>query len=224
MGAAAHRRLDGLPLGNLCHQRQRVVPPGPVHGAVPPLHLERQLAAAPRHRLPGGLYHLLDLRVREHPTADGRQYRAGAAEPGRQRRGRVGGGLARHRGGASAARLREGGDTMKIQGPAKLIRIYIGETDQWHGQPLYNAIVQRAKREGLAGATVTRGIEGFGANSRIHTANILRLSEDLPVKIEIVDIAERIERFLPLLEEMVTEGMITIQECEIIKYVHTPRS
>ncbi|HZP80224.1 MAG TPA: DUF190 domain-containing protein [Chthonomonadaceae bacterium] len=113
---------------------------------------------------------------------------------------------------------------MKIQGPAKLIRIYIGETDQWHGQPLYNAIVQRAKREGLAGATVTRGIEGFGANSRIHTANILRLSEDLPVKIEIVDIAERIERFLPLLEEMVTEGMITIQECEIIKYVHTPRS
>jgi PII-like signaling protein len=113
---------------------------------------------------------------------------------------------------------------MKIQGQAKLIRIYIGETDQWHGQPLYNAIVQRAKREGLAGATVTRGIEGFGANSRIHTANILRLSEDLPVKIEIVDIAERIERFLPLLEEMVTEGMITIQECEIIKYVHAPRS
>lgn len=113
---------------------------------------------------------------------------------------------------------------MKIQGPAKLIRIYIGETDQWHGQPLYNAIVQRAKREGLAGATVTRGIEGFGANSRIHTANILRLSEDLPVKIEIVDLAERVERFLPLLDEMVTEGMITIQECEIIKYVHAPRS
>ncbi len=108
---------------------------------------------------------------------------------------------------------------MKIQGPAKLIRIYIGETDQWHGQPLYNAIVERARKEGLAGATVTRGIEGFGAHSRIHTASILRMSEDLPLKIEIVDIAERIDRFLPLLDEMVTEGLITIQDCEIIKYV-----
>ena len=112
---------------------------------------------------------------------------------------------------------------MKIQGPAKLVRIYIGDTDTWHGQSLYNAIVERAKKEGLAGATVTRGIEGFGANSRIHTTSILRLSEDLPVKIEIIDIAERIEGFLPLLEEMVTEGIITIQDCEIIKYVHSKK-
>jgi PII-like signaling protein len=109
---------------------------------------------------------------------------------------------------------------MKIEGPAKLVQIYIGESDQWHGQPLYNAIVQRARKEGLAGATVTHGIEGFGANSRIHTANILRLSEDLPVKIEIIDISERIQSFLPLLEEMVTEGLVTIQDCEVIKYVH----
>ncbi len=109
---------------------------------------------------------------------------------------------------------------MKIEGPGKLVRIYVGESDHWHGQALYNAIVELARKEGLAGATVTRGIEGFGANSRIHTASILRLSEDLPVKIEIVDSAERIERFLPLLDEMVKEGLIAVQDCEIVKYVH----
>src|SRR5207244_7347648 len=109
---------------------------------------------------------------------------------------------------------------MKIEGPGKLVRIYIGEADNWHGQALYNAIVERARKEGLAGATVTRGIEGFGANSRIHTASILRLSEDLPIKIEIVDLVDRIARFLPLLDDMVTEGLITVQDCEIVKYVH----
>src|SRR5215475_10653383 len=109
---------------------------------------------------------------------------------------------------------------MKIQGPGKLVRIYVGEADRWHGQALFNAIVERARKEGLAGATVTRGIEGYGANSRIHTTSILQLSEDLPIKIEIVDGAERIERFLPLLDEMVTEGLITVQNCEIVKYVH----
>src|SRR5215813_4266469 len=112
---------------------------------------------------------------------------------------------------------------MKISGPGKLVRIYIGESDRWHGQTLYNAIVERARQEGLAGATVTRGIEGFGANSRIHTASILRLSEDLPIKIEIIDIEERIARFLPILDEMVTEGLITVQDCEIVKYVHGKR-
>jgi PII-like signaling protein len=109
---------------------------------------------------------------------------------------------------------------MKIAAPGKLVRIYIGESDRWQGQALYNAIVERARKEGLAGATVTRGIEGFGANSRIHTASILRLSEDLPIKIEIIDVAEKIEQFLPLLDEMVTEGLITVQHCEIAKYAH----
>ena len=109
---------------------------------------------------------------------------------------------------------------MKIEGAAKLVRIYIGEADQWHGQALANAIVERAKKEGLAGATVTRGIEGFGATSRIHTSAILRLSEDLPVKVEIVDVEERIRPFLRLLDEMVTEGLVTVQDCEIVKYVH----
>src|SRR5215470_4552853 len=110
---------------------------------------------------------------------------------------------------------------MKIEGPGKLVRIYVGEADHWHGQALYNAIVELARKEGLAGATVTRGIEGFGANSRIHTASILRLSEDLPIKIEIIDTEDRIATFLPLLDGMVTEGLITVQDCEIVKYVHS---
>jgi PII-like signaling protein len=111
---------------------------------------------------------------------------------------------------------------MKITGPAKRLCIYIGNSDQWHGQPLHNAIVLRARQEGLAGATVTEGVEGFGANSRIHRASILDISTDLPIVVEIVDVPERIERFLPLLDEMVTEGLVTINDCEIVKYVHSP--
>lgn len=110
---------------------------------------------------------------------------------------------------------------MKIEGQAKHLKIFIGESDQWHGKPLYTAIVELAKKEGLAGATVTRGIEGFGANSRIHTARILRLSEDLPVIIDIIDIPERVEKILPKLDEMVTEGLVTLMDTFIIKYVHS---
>src|SRR5436190_18625624 len=108
---------------------------------------------------------------------------------------------------------------MKIEGAGKLIRIYIGSADRWHGRSLYNAIVQRAKQEGLAGVTVTQGIEGFGANSRVHRASLLDISTDLPVILEIIDIAERVDRFLPLLDEMVTEGLIVVQDVEIIKYI-----
>ena len=109
---------------------------------------------------------------------------------------------------------------MKIEGSAKMVQVFIGESDQWRGQPLYEAIVRRCKQEGMAGVTVTRGIEGFGANSRIHTTHILRLSEDLPVKVEIVDVAERVARFLPILDEMVTEGLVTVQDLHVVKYVH----
>ncbi len=112
---------------------------------------------------------------------------------------------------------------MKIEGEAKLVQVFIGESDQWHHQPLYEAIVHRCKQEGMAGVTVTRGIEGFGANSRIHTTHILRLSEDLPVKVEIVDIKERIERLLPILDEMVTEGLVTVQDVHVFKYVHSAK-
>ena len=109
---------------------------------------------------------------------------------------------------------------MKIEGEAHRVRVYIGESDQWHGKPLFVAIVERCKLEGLAGATVLRGIEGYGAKSRIHTARILRLSEDLPVVIDIVDRAEQIERLLPILDEMVTEGLITLENIHVVKYVH----
>jgi uncharacterized protein len=109
---------------------------------------------------------------------------------------------------------------MKITGEARLVRIFIGESDHWHGIPLYEAIVRKAREMGLAGATVIRGVEGFGANSRIHTAKILRLSEDLPVLIEIVDKEDRIQKILPILDEMIGEGLITMEKVEIIKYTH----
>jgi PII-like signaling protein len=107
---------------------------------------------------------------------------------------------------------------VKIQGEGKLLRLFIGESDRWHGKPLYQAIVERVRAEGLAGATVIRGIEGFGADSHLHTSRILRLSEDLPVVIEIVDTPERIDRVVPLLDEMVTEGMLTLERVQIVTY------
>lgn len=108
---------------------------------------------------------------------------------------------------------------MKLEGEGKLLRIFIGESDRWEGQPLYEAIVRRVREAGGAGATVLRGIEGFGAHSRIHTARILRLSEDLPIVIEVVDRADRIEGLLPLLDEMIREGLVTIERVDILKYV-----
>lgn len=107
---------------------------------------------------------------------------------------------------------------MKITGSARMVRIYVGESDKWHGQPLYMAILLKAREMGLAGATVLRGLAGYGAHSRIHTANILRLSEDLPMVIEIVDSAEKIKSFLPVLDEMVQEGLIVLCDVEVIKY------
>jgi PII-like signaling protein len=111
---------------------------------------------------------------------------------------------------------------MKIEGEAKRVRVYIGESDHWHGKALATAIVERCRTTGLAGATVVRGIQGFGANSRIHTTSILNLSTDLPLVVEIVDSAERIDALLPLLDEMVTEGMITVEPVHVYKYVHAP--
>lgn len=107
---------------------------------------------------------------------------------------------------------------MKLEGEGKLLRIFIGESDTWHGKPLYEAIVEHVRKEGVAGATVVRGIEGFGADSRLHTSRILRLSEDLPVVIEMVDTAENIDRVLPALDEMVGEGMVTTEPVHVIAY------
>ena len=107
---------------------------------------------------------------------------------------------------------------MKIPENGKLLRIFIGESDRWHRQPLYEAIVLKARELGLAGATVLRGPMGFGASSHLHTAKILRLSMDLPIVIEIVDAEAKINLLLPHLDEMVTEGLVTLEDVRVLKY------
>lgn len=99
-----------------------------------------------------------------------------------------------------------------------LLRIFIGESDRWHGKPLYHAIVELARAEGLAGATVLRGIEGFGADSHMHTARILRLSEDLPIVIEIVDSEQNVGRIMPKLDGMIAEGLVTTERVHVVAY------
>lgn len=107
---------------------------------------------------------------------------------------------------------------MKLSEEGKLLRIFIGESDLWQGQPLYRAIVLKARELGLAGATVLRGPMGFGANSRVHTTKVLELSTDMPIVIEIVDVGNKIESLLPFLEESVAEGMITIEDVRVLRY------
>jgi uncharacterized protein len=107
---------------------------------------------------------------------------------------------------------------MKLEGEGKLLRIFIGESDKSGHIPLYEAIVRAARERGLAGATVLRGIEGFGASSRLHTARFLRLSEDLPLVIEVVDTSENIDAFIEEIDEVMTEGLITVERVEVRKY------
>ncbi|QOI96183.1 MAG: DUF190 domain-containing protein [Flammeovirgaceae bacterium] len=110
---------------------------------------------------------------------------------------------------------------MKLPENGILLRIHIGESDQLNDRPLYEAIVLKARELNLAGATVFRGIMGFGAESRIHTAKVLRLSEDLPIVIEIVDTEEHINKLIPFLDEHVKEGLITLEPVNVIKYRHS---
>jgi uncharacterized protein len=107
---------------------------------------------------------------------------------------------------------------MQIPHEAVLLRIFIGESDRWHHQPLYEAIVLKAREMHLAGATVLRGPMGFGKSSRLHTAKILRLSMDLPLVIEIVDAEEKINEFLPALDEMIGGGLVTLEKVKVIDY------
>jgi uncharacterized protein len=110
---------------------------------------------------------------------------------------------------------------MKISEEGQLLRIFIGESDKWEGKPLYEALVLKAREMGLAGATMLRGLMGYGAASRVHTAKILRLSENLPVIVEIVDSQEKIASFLPMIDEMVKEGLVTLERVQIILYRHS---
>src|SRR5512141_1918996 len=111
---------------------------------------------------------------------------------------------------------------MQLPHEAVLLRIYIGESDRWKHQPLYEAIVLKAREMHLAGATVLRGPMGFGKSSRVHTAKILRLSMDLPVVIEIVDAEEKLNAFLPVLDEMMRGGLVTLEKVKVIGYRANP--
>lgn len=110
----------------------------------------------------------------------------------------------------------------KIAYQSKRLRIYIGESDHWKRRSLFHAIVEKAKELDMAGATVFRGLMGYGANSRIHTASLIDLSSDLPMLIEIIDSEDYINKLLPYLDEMLEEGLITIDDVEVIKYGKKP--
>jgi hypothetical protein len=107
---------------------------------------------------------------------------------------------------------------MTLPDEGKLLRIFIGESDRHENMPLFEWIVRKAREEGIAGATVLRGLEGYGAHSRLHTAKILRLSSDLPVIIEIVDSEEKIEAFLPLVDDAIGEGLATVEKVQVRFY------
>ena len=107
---------------------------------------------------------------------------------------------------------------MTLPEDGMLLRVFIGESDKWEGRPLYEAIVLKAREEGLAGATVLRGLMGYGAHSRLHTAKVLRLSEDLPIVVEIVDVESKLQAFLPWLEQVVSEGMVTLEKARVLRY------
>lgn len=113
---------------------------------------------------------------------------------------------------------------MRLKGLATRLSIFVGEDDQWHHKPLYSEIVHRAHEAGLAGASVLRGIEGYGASSRIHTTRLLSLSEDLPIMIVIVDAEDKIRSFLPQLSELIAEGLVIIDPVEVVCQVGRDRS
>src|SRR5205085_6764979 len=116
-----------------------------------------------------------------------------------------------------------GESAMKVELDAKQVTVFVNSTDQWHGRPLYSAIVQLCQEQGIAGASVVRCVEGYGSGRRLHTIRLLELSENLPVRIEIVDLPERIEPLLAALEGMIGEGLVTVSNVHILRYLPDPR-
>jgi PII-like signaling protein len=112
---------------------------------------------------------------------------------------------------------------MKVEADAKQVTIFVNSTDQWHGRPLYSAIVQLCQQKGLAGASVTRCAEGYGAGHRLHTSRLLELSEDLPVRIDVVDLPERVEPLLVALGGVIGEGLVVVSDVKIIRYLPDPK-
>jgi len=113
---------------------------------------------------------------------------------------------------------------MKIEMDAKLVTIFVNSNDQWQGRALYSAIVQLCQQHGIAGASVTRCVEGYGAGHQLHTARLLELSENLPVRIEIVDLPERIEPLLSALEGMISEGLVAVSDVHVLRYLRDPKA
>src|SRR5262245_11647835 len=111
---------------------------------------------------------------------------------------------------------------MKVVADAKQVTIFVNSTDQWHGRPLYVAIVQLCQQKGLAGASVTRCVEGYGAGQRLHTSRLVELSENLPVRIDVVDLAERVEPLLEALEGMIGEGLVAVSDVRVVRYLPDP--
>jgi hypothetical protein len=109
---------------------------------------------------------------------------------------------------------------MRLEGKATMLRIHFGEDDKWHGKPLYRAIVEKCRELDLAGATVFRGIEGYGGSTLIHRSHLISFSSDAPIMVSVIDSVEKIRLLLPFLDEMVGEGLIAKSEVEVIKYVH----
>src|SRR5262245_29501612 len=111
---------------------------------------------------------------------------------------------------------------MKVEVDAKLVTVFVNSTDQWHGRPLYTAIVQLCQQQGIAGATVTRCVEGYGAGHQLHTSRLLELSENLPLRIDIVDLPERVDPLLVVLEGMIGEGLVTVSNVRILRFLPDP--
>jgi len=109
---------------------------------------------------------------------------------------------------------------VKLEGKAKMLRIHFGENDKWQGKPLYTAIVEKCRELDLAGATVLRGIEGYGASTLIRRPHLFSFSSDLPIMVSVIDTQEKIQKLVPLLDEMVGEGLVAISDVEVVRYVH----
>jgi PII-like signaling protein len=111
-----------------------------------------------------------------------------------------------------------------LEGEQWMIRIFVGESDRWHGRPLADALLERLRKEGFAGATVLRGLAGFGARSVVHTSHLLELSQDLPLVVEVVETEERVKQLEPILDEMVGDGLVTLEKVRVLRYKPgTPR-
>ena len=112
---------------------------------------------------------------------------------------------------------------MKIEGRAKQVTVYVNSNDQWSGRPLYSAIIQLCQSQGIAGASVSRCVEGYGAGHKLHTTRLLELSQDLPLRIDIIDVEERIQVLLPALERMIEEGLVVIADVQTIRMLRDPK-